>query len=247
MSEENMLPQEEVVPESTDPVEQTDELGEAGETQHKKQNGFQKRVAKLAQDRDFYRDEAEQLRQELAKFKTTTSSEPKLDDFESYNDWQDALVDYKAEQKAARKLEEAAHHKVMEGRVQEYQKSFKELEAKYEDFHDVLAMTNSEELFKSSDVQDFCLDAGAEFVYKLLQDEGQIERLEKMSPARRLAELGKLEDKFKSPKKTTSAPAKVSNLSGSAATGEKKAQDVAHDYTQWKIAREKELAAKRKR
>lgn len=256
---ENTLPQEIVEP--VDGQEQQLEIEpgnqeEVGEVEHtepeKKKNGIQKRISKLAQERDYWKDKA--LEAESKVQETTPATEPKLSDFESYNDYEEALIDWKADKKAAEKLARTKEESLIQEKVASYTKGISELEKKYEDLRETLAFTDSEPFFHSKDIQEFCLEAGPEFVYQLLKSD-EVERLEKMSPARRLAELGKLEDKFSKvetkkvePEKvTTKAPAKVSNLNGTAAAPLSRTEAAkSGSYAEWVKARNEELKSKRR-
>lgn len=177
--------------------EQTE--GEDGEEKPKAKGGFQRKIDKLTRERYQLEGRLQELERQLvgkpaeqpAKEVTPANDgKPKLEQFENLEDYTEALVDWKTEQRAQRAQAESWAEKSDAARD------------KYEDFDDVLA---NRELKLSAAMQAVIFDSphGADLAYELGKNPREAERIYKLSPVAAARELLKIEAKFTEPQKPT--------------------------------------------
>lgn len=130
------------------------------------------------------------------------------------------------------------------------------LEARKElpDWDEVMLQAEEDGIQVSPDAVSFIAESelGPKIAYFLAKNPDEHERINKLSPTRRIAELGKLEDKLATKKeepvptkKVTSAPTKLSNTQGKPAlTPIDPASAARQGYAAWKAADEARKAAK---
>jgi len=234
---EPVLGTEEVNPTVDDAVqasEQTQEVEAKPQDteveQGKKPSGFQRRMAKfeaaiekLQQENEYWKQVALQsAKQPEPAAKPTTRL-----DFASDEDW----VEHRLAQERSRLLQEAQqaasqtvqHEKV----VQTYQTRVEAVKKDLPDWDNVFREAQEEGLTLPGDAVEFCLesDVGPKIAYHLAKNPDEYERIISMSPAKRMAHLGKLEDRLATKpaaepvpvKKVSAAPAKLVDTKGSGA------------------------------
>lgn len=184
----------------TDEDDEDEGKPEAG----KKKGGFQRRIDKLTQDRKALEAENEALKQKLAggtpaAAAAEPAAKPKPDDFTSYDDYVEALSDWKVEQAEAKReakrqaeegkrREQAAQAELVnawKGRAEKFAETAP-------DFDDVLAAVKtpiSQALYQT------LLDSehGPAIAYDLAKNPKEIERLNALSPIAAAREIGRLE------------------------------------------------------
>lgn len=139
-------------------------------------------------------------------------TEPKQSDFATIGEYTDALVNYRVEQRfiADRaKAEKEAEERAKAERVQEYGRRLADAKNKHDDFDDVLRSLEGTALDRvHSDVIEYITEAeqGPELLYHLAKNPDVLGRLQKLSPRRFIAELGKLEATFDADVKSTKNP-----------------------------------------
>lgn len=144
--------------------------------------------------------------------KPDTSVKPKPDQFNDYDDYVEALADYKAEQvfnkRTAEKqtltredIAKREESKVMAKAARDGENAAK----KYADFYEV---ANTVVLPKHSLEAIYQSDIGTEITYFLGKNPHEMERIADLSPSRQIMELGKLEVKLQT--KTANPEAKRS-------------------------------------
>lgn len=166
MSDENTLEVEALEPEAleTEQPEELDSLdseqdeADNGDTAAKpKQSGFQKRINELVADREDWKRQAQYFA-EIAKDKETKpaatvaeapSIAPKADDFDTYEDFIDALTDFKTDQKLAARDEsqkataaETRKTEAQQAQQTAMQAKISEGRGKYDDFDSVALSGN---------------------------------------------------------------------------------------------------------
>lgn len=156
---------------------------------------------------------AEQLQRDLeasrAKSGPPSASEapkePKPEDFTTVGEYTDALVTYRVDQRLREekaKAEREADQREKEARAQEFGKRIAATREKHADFDDVVGSIKGTNLDRvHADVTEYIQesDRGADLLYHLAKNPDVLDRLQKLSPRRFIAELGKLETKFDAP------------------------------------------------
>lgn len=181
----------------------------------------QKRIDRLTWEANEAKRKAEELEAKLRERQERQpdplAARPKMEDFQDYEAYLEALADWKAEEKAQRLREE------LKG---EYEKS----KAKAESDRRMEAFRAAESKFRATvtdydeaiqDAQDTPMtqvmfdvilesEVGPNILYYLAKNPDEAERIAHLSPARQAAEIGKLEDKLAQQLKDPQKP-KASN------------------------------------
>lgn len=251
--------------------EQSDEEAEGQEEEQKtskKKNGFKKKIHKLSSELSSARQEAEHWKQQALNKQQNPSGQkdqvaeenvskqeatgrPKADDFETHEEYLEAVAEWKFEQREAQKAQKAkeAELKAEFQKIEEsHNKRLAEFRKTQADFDEVV----SEFIEEHGDVQfspalnEFIKTSenGPAVLYDLLKNPSEFERLNSLSYGAANREIGKLEAKFikaseseVEPKtvKTTKAPAPI-NPVGSKASAVAKSLDEM-DYEEYRKVR----------
>lgn len=239
MSEENQVAEVIVepvdVPEvieavETEPaVEKTPEELEAdkkAEKKAEKKNGFEKRVQKLNDRATEARNEAIYWKNEAQKNQAkpaepvrqapTQEVKPLLSQYASVEDFSEAMTDYKLNQREAQSKVQATQTKAVDtyqARAAEFAKAKPDFQERLNSVSDVMFANEIHQTVLDSDV-------GPQIAYYLAKNQDEVERINNLSPHRRLIELGKIEDKLTekrdNPKVKKNAPAPVTAVKGNA-------------------------------
>ena len=214
----------EVVDTEVDNIDSTDASDDTDEKSEKKtkKSGFEKRVGKLTAkvaraeaDAAHWREEAQ--RQPVQQVQAITQDDkPKLAQYSNMEDYTEAFTDYKLAQRdnSAHQSKAQDAHKIA---MDSYNERVKEFTKSKTDFADVL--NDVSDMSVSNEITSTILEseAGPAIAYYLASNPEEIERLNALSPNRRLIELGKLEDKMveksaKKVKEVKDAPKPVSTV-----------------------------------
>lgn len=244
------------VTEAAKPDDEAEEIEE--KPQHK--GGFQKRIDRLTRELKAKEREAELLAKiaelqgkplaEKTAVEAPKVGKPKLDDFASYDDYVEALADWKAEEKfhaltakEKEKTEVASNEAELRHKFDAHVKRTIAAQAKYPDYDEVIASIDSEQdaIPEGLALTIIELDNGPDVAYHLAKDPELTAKLKEMSPLRAIAELGRISDKLTAkteepPKPKTAAPAPIKPV----ATGTtKSAVPLAEmPYSEYKKARQ---------
>lgn len=180
----------------------------------KQKGGFQRRINKLNSKLSAKEEEANYWREQAMKAQSRPESndssqkakpqqkndgKPKADDFESHEDYVDALTDWKVEKKIfdyeekkrgeAIKNEYASKAKTHADRVNSFVQS-------HSDFHEVLEEVSDVRL--SGVVQELIIesDLGPDLMYHLAKDQDELERICALTPLAAAKAIGRLEIKL---------------------------------------------------
>lgn len=141
------------------------------------------------------------------------ASKPASDSFETYDEYVDALTDWKVDQKLAKTSSETATR--TEGMVRQANWSSK-MEAAQSLLPDFATVVGSSEVPVSPHVAEALMDSdrGPELAYHMAQHPEVADRLNKLSPVKAAIELGRLETALAAPvvKPTTKAPAPITPI-----------------------------------
>lgn len=228
----------------------SDTEAEADKPRAKK--GFEKRISKeVARKNEALREAEYWKRVALERQAETTSPQavqsiaadkPKFSDYNDLEAYTEAVTDWKLE----RKLQEVTQQSKQNTVKATYESRVKEFEKVRPDFQEVLAYSD---VLISQPVTELIMDSevGPAVVLFLAENEDEAERINKLSPARQLAEIGKIEAKLSTKaaanpaKKTVSqAPSPVKPVSGAAPVAKKNLDDPNLSPEEWIKLRNKE-------
>lgn len=245
--------------EENEETEETEEELEAKAkeaSKPKKKGGFQKRIDKLntrlsaaEQQTEYWRQQALSAKpapEAKVEAKPDLSKRPKADDFKTADEYQEALTDWKVDQRLAKKDQEERDTKIkteFQSRIQKHNDRITALKSTKEDWGDI------EDTFKivplSLTVQEAILDSdeSAALVYELGKDRAELERICKLGAVAAAKAIGKIEAKLSKPsnppekKETkTAAPKPITPVRTKGASSVKgyKATMSQKEYESWR-------------
>lgn len=206
------------------------DTGESGEPR-KPKSEFQKRIDRLTRQKGRAEREAARLAEELqaersAKSPTqtnaTTDAKPQLSNFASYDDYQEALTEWKVDQRLKAKDTEVQQSQrqqrqqaVQSERAERFQDSCEEARDKYEDFDEaVFSDDNRMPNWAGGLIAD--TDNPGEVAYFLAKNTKEAKRIYSLRPEKAAIELGKLVVQLATPKpkQISTAPPPTSTPAG---------------------------------
>lgn len=174
----------------------------------------QKRIAKLERKLEKQRIQQETREKVLAEVQQKpeeVAGKPTPDQYETYEQYLEALADYKAEEKYAalmQKQKEAEWQSKYQSEIERQNERKSEMiqtgERKYEDFEEVVANAKAE-VSEPAFLAILEAENAADIVYHLAKNPAEAERISALAPYAQAKEIGKLEDKL------TGKPVKLSN------------------------------------
>lgn len=226
---------------------QDDTTDDGDESSSKKpKKGFEKRIAKEISRRTQAQQEAEYWKKvalergtspQPAAVGTQEAPKPKFADYNDIETYTEALTDWKMEAKLQASLQQRDKQTAQQSLEKSYNARVQEFVKVTPDFADVLAASD---LQISQPVTEliFESDVGPAIAYYLAENEAETERINKLSPARQLAEIGKIEAKLTAPvadkkKKVSQAPAPVKPVQGGAPVSTKSIDDPNISSEDW--------------
>lgn len=215
----------------------------------KKKGGFQKRIDKLSQERNYWKEQA--LNKEAIKPGTPIKEESKViegrpnpENFDTHTDYVEALTDWKLE---AREKERETKSKAEQAKADQnkkleaFQSKVAEFEKVHSDYQDVVS--DVEHVALSDDLQKAIIESkmGAHLAYELAKNEKELIRINKLSSFELAKEIGKLEYKLSSEAsssskeiKTTKAPPPVKAIGTNSKTVTKDPEKMSfQEYKKW--------------
>lgn len=223
--------------ESSDDGEESEqkEDDEIKDDKPKKKGGFKKRIERFQKQLSAKDQEIEFLRQQISKglpkdepkqsIKTEAEGKPKPSDYETHEEYIDALTDWKIEVKEKEiqtKQRETQAKTEYQKQVDSFQTKVSDFSKTKEDFQEVIE--DVDDISMSIAVQESILssDIGPELMYELAKNRSEYERINSLSPLAAAREIGKIESKLiresssKKEIKTTKAPAPLKPIGKSA-------------------------------
>ena len=173
--------------------------------------------------------ELQALRDEFESFKAPVKEvpqgKPTLDKFESYDEFTEALTDWKIEQREQLR-DQSYQERQAENQRRELQKSFAEKTEKFReatpDYDDVISEISDVELSPAMIESVIDSDVAAELTYYFGKNPQELERINSLSPIGTAREIGKLEAKLtvnpNQATKTSNAPSPISPVTTSKST-----------------------------
>lgn len=204
-----------------------------------KKSGFEKRVSKLNHKIEMQRQEAEYWKEQALRGQQAQKAQPQpVDEFQlppkptfaMYNDidaYTEAVTDWKILKLEVENIQKEEQRKQTQN-LDNYNKRVAEYVKSNPDFAEAVAENG--DVYCAPEIHEVALesDVGPAIVYYLSKNTDEIDRINKMTPKKRLVELGKLEERLskaqdKAPAKTTvktqrAAPEPIKSVKGAAVT-----------------------------
>ena len=197
--------------------------------------------AKMLEERLTYLET--QSRQPVQQQKVIDNSEPRIENFDNFDEYVRAKAEYIAEQKINQTLserekrqqaeyEKAAHQKTAES----WNKRLAQATAELPDFEDVLA---SSDVPMTSTMQQAIMesDIGPRVAYYLAQNPDEATEIARMSPIAAIRTLGRIEERLATQKtvvKVTSAPEPVKPVGSRASVTKDPGKMTDAEYARWR-------------
>ena len=235
-----------------EPAEETEEVAEETAPPPKKKQTAQERINELTRIRREKEREAEYWRQialeksekkpDPVPEKPATPPRPKLDDFETTTEYEDALFEWRDNVKSAEA--EATKRKTEHERLfAEFNERAKAMRAEHEDFDEVIESPVFTPSMQAALLQS---ENGPQVAYHLGLPENRdlAEKIRSYSPEGQIYEMGKLETQLliaKKKKTVSSAPAPIKPIGMSGGGGEVDPSKMSiNEWMEWDKKRELE-------
>lgn len=193
------------------------------EPEHKKKGGFVRKIERLETQNELLERQNRELMERLAARPAETASQPaadgqkpKLESFKTYEDYVEALTDWKISQKAAVLTEAHAQDVVADS----YAKQVELSKEKHPDWDEAIAENGDMMAFNETHQAIREHENGSEIFYYLMKNPEAAKKLEKMPVLRQIAEVGRISavlERSDAPapvKPRTAAPAPITPVSG---------------------------------
>lgn len=225
-SEQPKTEEQASIPETVEQTEKPSEETKADKTftQAELDEIVQKRITKLERKMERQRLENESRSKAVSEDPAPQPSEkPVSDNFATYDDYLEALADFKAEQKIIQIEEQRKQAEIDNQRKSEEQRQterrhalLEDGESKYDDFEEVVSASKLQ-IAEPAYLAILESDISSDLVYHLAKDTAEADRISKLSPYAQAKEIGKLEDKLsaKKPIIKSNAPPPINPVNGS--------------------------------
>ena len=200
----------------------------------RKKNGFKKRVDRLNRKLSEKDAEIERLRRQYesgapkkdeapAKEETKSNAKPRPQEFDTHEEYVEALTDYKIAQKEEqyeRQSKEAESKRESEKQFQTFQSKVNDFKKEASDFDDVVYEVDDIPLTPLIQKAILTSDIGPQLMYELAKDRERLEKIISLDQFTALKEIGKIEDRIEqrlsskkqSKQTTTKAPPPITPL-----------------------------------
>lgn len=201
--------------------------------------GAEARIAELTRarreaerERDFYKGLASQP----AQISPEGAEKPTADQFDTYDEYIEALTDWKVEQTVSKTSQKAIQQAEQMQRQQSWMEKVETVASSIPDYAEVV---HSSEVEIAPHVQDALLDSdkGPELAYHMARNPEFADRLNRMSPTKAALELGRLELSLAAPAKpATKAPPPANPIRPSTTLSPDPAKMSMDEYVKWRAA-----------
>ena len=230
--EESEQAEKEAEPEKT-------EESEAQDDEHSLPNGVKKRIDKITRQKYEAVAEANRLKAELEQMRAQLApkqKEPDISDFDTFDDYTEALAEYKFNQKAQAQQQQASQQQQAQKVAQDWQSKVEKVRAVAPDFDEAFA--NVAEITFAQSTLDAVAghEKGAEIAYLLGKNVGEAYRIAALPPYQQLMAIGELAARTNVPKPKTvsTAPAPVKPV-GSSSGGKKSVNEMSDkEFNEWR-------------
>lgn len=185
--------------------------------------GVKKRIDKVTRQKYEAIAEANRLKAEIEALKAQTAPkqiEPQMQDFDTFDDYTNALAEYKYNQKTQAQAQQYNQQAQAQKVAQEWQSKVEKVRAVAPDFDVVFNNVASIEFAPMALEAVAEHPKGAEIAYMLGKDVGEAYRIAALPPYQQLMAIGELAAKTNVPKPKTvsSAPAPIKPVTGGASS-----------------------------
>lgn len=266
--------EEKETPKAPEPQKQAEKPPEVTDKSLQK---MERRIGKVTAEREAAREEAESLRARLAALEQSSRQpvqqqappepvqaapeakpKPKQEDFQTYEEWVEAVSDWKFDQRIAKMEAEAAQAEAREAE-REIQETYSERVAEFKKTHADWDETINQDMTLPPGVGQTILELenGPEVAYYLGKHPDAAKRLNQMNPYTAIAEVGRIaatlgrDEAISNPGFRTdripvsNAPAPIKPLSGHATKSTKDLGEM--DYQEYRRIRDQQEKSRYKR
>lgn len=259
----------------TEEEEEQEEGAEEKPEHPRKKGGFQKRIDKLTREKRELEARIEALERGSAEKpagsapekpedktpKPAPEGKPKVEDFDTYEEFTEALTDWKLEQREKQRAETQSRT-AAESAYREQAKTYAQAEAQarkaHDDYDEVLEGVEDVRLPAHVEQAIFEDPQGPELAYYLAGNREDLERIVGLPPIAAVREIGKISARLTPPEKpasgdkpkpsepkpkVTSAPKPIVPVGGAASGGTPSIHDesLASDYASWEKQRRAQI------
>ena len=235
--------EEEAVSEDTEAAQEEDSSEESDDSENgdsekvKKKNGFAKRIDKFKskltakeKEIEYWKQvaldsKANQSKEETEPVETnhSDSGKPNPDDFDNYEDYLEANIEFRMEQRL-KSLEEKkskeAEKSTFQKKTEDFGKKLNTFREQTPDFEEVMEEVEDIQVSKATEQLILESENGPELMYELAKSPEDLERISSLPPLMAAKEIGKIEARLQKPAtnktKTTRAPRPLSTVRGNA-------------------------------
>lgn len=200
--------------ESEEEESETSEENEDKGDRKPKRNSFKKRLDRMRRresearrEADYWRQQAHINNQKQPEKETVKkdSSKPRSEDYDSNDDFIEALTDWKTKQAIDdydKNMSKKSNEKRQIEVARNWQSKVNEFKVNHPDFDEI--MEDVSDISIADPIRDAILEAGPEVLYELAKDPDEASRIASLSPYSAIREIGKIEARLsKKTKKTT--------------------------------------------
>ena len=236
--EESEQAEKEAEPEKT-------EESEAQDDEHSLPNGVKKRIDKITRQKYEAVAEANRLKAELEQMRAQLApkqKEPDISDFDTFDDYTEALAEYKFNQKAQAQQQQASQQQQAQKVAQDWQSKVEKVRAVAPDFDEAFNNVANIEFAPMALEAVAQHPKGAEIAYMLGKDVSEAYRIAALPPSMQLIAIGEVAARASLPKHKTvsTAPKPVKPVNSGGASNA-----PPEDMDEWVKWRNQQLRQKR--
>lgn len=239
-----------------EPAAKTDEEAASEEEKKRPPKGVQKRLDELTREREDWKRESQYWRQQTERTQqgeppqaatgkqgvATDENKPKVESYESYDDYVEALTDWKAAKVSRETFQaqasEAADRDARFRAQENFHVKATEARQKYTDFDEVVTTAQApctESMFHAI----LNCGSGAEVMYHLGKNPQESARIAGLSAMGQIMEIGRIEERLRAsahtPPKPPGAPPPINPLKGGGGSDNKNPDTMSYnEYKAWR-------------
>ena len=239
-----------------------EEVVNEGEDEHKKPpRGVQKRLDEITKEKYEWKREAEYWREvamagkpadkqassagEVTEEGIAVSGKPKPDDYDDYNEYVDAVTDWKIqdrETKAILKAQESRQQSEFQQKQESFNVAIAASKAKHADYDDIMESAKSIPCPQSMRAAIMDSQDGGEILYYLAKNPAEASRISQLSVLSQAREIGRIEHRLATPvkppepRRITNTGEPIKTVSGAGVTEKDPGKMSMEDYARWRLA-----------
>jgi len=214
----------------------------------KKKSKSQKRIEKLARDKNYWKDRAinaeantQAITPDTKPEKKESSKLPVVDDFEDYEDYQKALIAHHVKDALSEQNSNITVTSERNRKNIQLEDHLERGSKKYEDFEEVIS---DETLPITQDILDIMVDSDnmSDILYHLANNPDELSKLSKQSKIKQTLAIGRLDNRFSvktTKKKITKAKAPIKSVKSSLSPAKSLSDMSYDDYRKHRLEQQK--------